>query len=482
VLDLLALTPLLALAACDYPSLCEPDRYPDLQADGTVLYVDAQLGWPTGPGTCEQPFAELSAAVAALDGPGTVLVAAGLYGGDVVVEDDLTVVGTGPDEVEIDGAEAAIGAQSAGLLHLEGVDLHQSFYGLWAEGTDVALVDVDLTENAWFGAYVSDGDLTCTGCRVLDNGPGGPGEISGGVLVERGAMMFHDGEVRRNAGSGLWSVDGAMDVVRAVVTDGVADGLNGVGRGIEASGSGEGEPPVVSVHETVIERHLDAGIAVSGVDLAASGVNISAALACDTRLGGVGLYLRDSTSVLTDVSVADACSAGLWALEGGSLEAQALTVSDTAAGDDGLGPGLRIEGRQASLTDSYLGGSAGVGVMAACAPHLLLDGTDVADTRAVDHEVGGDAVVVGDTLTAIVGGSFTLADRCGVRLVGDSGLDVSGAVFDAAVADVCICDQELGAAWEEAFTADNTPTEGGVAVMDADDGGTCPEPTPGECG
>jgi hypothetical protein len=477
----LAVAPLLALCACEAPSLCDPERYPDVEVDGDALYVDAERGWVTGPGTCEQPFAEISAAVASVEGPATILVAPGEYGGDVVVEHDLTVIGVDRDQVQIDGTEASIGAQSAGVVRLQQVDLHRSFYGLWADHTDVELVDVDLTFNTWFGAYVRDGDLSCEGCRVLDNGPGGPGEISGGVLVERGAMTFHGGEVRRNAGSALWSVDASLDVQGTVVSDTLADALNGVGRGIEASASGE-SVITVAITDTVVERYVDAGVAVSGVELTASGVTISAAQACDTRLGGVGLYLRESTSLLEGVSADGACGAGLWALDGGSLEAEDLTVSDTAPGEDALGLAVRIDGVQTSLTDSYLGGSTGVGLMASCAPYLLLDGTDVSDTAAAGGDLGGDAVVVGDTLTAIVGGSLTLADRCGVRLVGGSGLDVSGATFDAAVADICVCDQELGASWEEAFVEDNTPTEDGVPVWDADEDGSCPDPAPGECG
>ena len=461
---------------------CDLAAYPDVAADGTIVYVNAAIGWLDGPGTCAEPYAEVSDAVDALDeSGGTLLVGAGLYDGDVQVDVPVSIYGLSSDQSEIASGEACVAALGVDPVHLQDIALDSCWYGLWSIGSTVTLTRVDIDNSLWFAAYVEGGDATFEECSIRDNGPGGPGELSGGILSDHGTLTVIDSELRDNAGLGIWSVGGDVTVERSVVSDATPDAMAGVGRGIELDGDPESAPPVLRVVDSAVERFSDAGIVVRDASAEIQATAISVASACDSTLGGVGIALSGADTCLDDVSVVQACGAALQAADGGTLDVNDATLIDTTAGADGVGAAVRLDQVSATLTDSYLGGSIGAGLLASCAGTVQLTDTSVVATDAGDGNLGGDAVVVGDTDLAVQGGSLADTYRCGIRLVGDSTLDVIDASFDAGLGDVCTCDQTLDSAWEDAFVQDNTPTEGGIPVVQADVGGTCPEPLPDGC-
>lgn len=463
-------------------SPCDLDGYPDVTADGTVLYVDATIGWLDGPGTCAEPFAEVSDAVDALgESGGTLLVGAGLYDGDVQVSAPVSIFGMGSEQSEIASGEACVAALDSDSLHLQDIALDSCWYGLWSIGSTVTLNGVDIDDSLWFAAYVEGGGATFTECSIRDNGPGGPGELSGGILADHGTLSVVDSELRDNAGLGIWSVGGDVTVERSVVTDATPDAMAGVGRGIEVDGDPESAPPTLRIVDSAVERFSDAGVVVRDASAEIEGLTISVATACDSTLGGVGFAFSDADASLADVSVVQACSAALAATDGGSLDVTDATLIDTAPGTDGVGAAVRLSQVSAAFSDSYLGGSIGAGLLASCAGAVQLTDTSVVATDPGDGNLGGDAVVVGDTDLTVQGGSLADTYRCGIRLVGASTLDVSGASFDAGFGDVCTCDQSLDSSWEEAFVEANTETKGGDPVVQADASGACPEPLPAGC-
>jgi len=461
---------------------CDPALYPDVTAEGAVLYVDATIGWLDGPGTCAEPFAEVSDAVNALDeSGGTLLVGAGLYDGDVQADVPVSIIGMGADLSEIASGESCVAAQQTDSLHLQDLSLDSCWYGLWSIASTVTLTRVDIDNSLWFAAYVEGGEATFEECSIRENGPGGPGEISGGLLSDHGSLTVVESEIRDNAGLGIWSVGGDVTVERSVVSDATPDAMAGVGRGIELDGDPESAPPMLRIEDSAVERFSDAGVVVRDGNAEIHGLALSVATACDSTLGGVGFAFSNAEVNLGAVSVAQACTAALTASDGGSLDMAAATLIDTLPGADGIGAAVRLDGVGATISDSYLGGSTAVGLLASCAGSVQLTNSSVVATGAGDANLGGDAVVVGDTSLVVQGGSYSDTYRCGIRLVGDSTLGVTDATFDAGFGDICTCGQTLDSAWEDAFVEDNAPTEGGIPVIAADAGGACPEPLPEAC-
>ena len=452
-----------------------------VETDDLVLYVDAQRGWSGATGTCEDPFGEISDAVDAGTEPTTLLVAAGEYGGDIVVTDDVAIHGMGAGLVTIGGVESSVAAQGGARLDLVGASLEGAWYGLWATTSTVNLVDVNLSGSLWFGAFTEQTTASFEDCLFAGNGPGGPGEISGGLLSRQSNVSVADSEFRDNAGLALAGVGGALSLRRVIISGVETDALGDLGRGVEIVAGSEGEAPSLYLEDVLVEQYADAAVTTAGAELDVTGLTVSGSGTCDTELGGVGLVLVDSESVLTDVSVTGACTAAISARGTGTLTVIDSTLTSTHAGADGLGPAARLDGVAAIFDDSYLGASIGVGVVASCGT-LTLHDTSVVGTVVGDGDLGGDAVVLGDVDLEVDDGFFSDAPRCGIRIVGDGIIDVAGASFDVATADLCLCDQDVDEDWVAAFEAANTTTVEGTAVLDASEWGECPEPMPGGCG
>jgi len=462
-------------------SICDPARYPAVEAEGAVLYVDLERGWSGATGTCEDPFGEISDAVEAAEDDTTLLVATGDYGGDIIVENSVTIVGMGTDFVHIGGVESSFAAQGGARLTLQDVTLDSAWYGIWATASTVTLADVDISGSLWFGTYLEQTTATFDRVRLTQHGPGGPGEISGAILANKSILSLTDCELRENSGFGLAGVGGSFDLRRVVATDTATDALGEIGVGIEVIADPESDPPSLYLEDVTVERYSEAALSVRGASVDAVGLIVSEALDCDTSGEGLGLVFVDSTTTLTDVSVTSACAAALSASGTGELTVAEGTFTDTVAGSDGLGPALRLDGVTAQLQDSYLGASVGVGLLASCAG-VELDDTSVVSIALTAGGLGGDAVLVGDTDLEIDGGTMGDALQCGVRVAGANPVDISDVTFDAATADLCLCDQDVDGDWIAAFAAANTVSDEGTAVLDAEDWDVCPEPLPGGCG
>lgn len=461
-------------------TICDPERYPTVETEGAVFYVDVERGWAGATGTCEDPFGEIADAVEAAEDDTTLVVAAGDYGGDIIVENDVSIVGMGTDSVHIGGVESSVAAQGGARLAMQDLTLDGAWYGIWATASTVTLADVDISGSLWFGTYLEQTTATFDRVRLTQHGPGGPGEISGAILANKSVVSLTDCELRENAGFGLAGVGGDFTLRRVVITDTDTDAMGELGVGLEIIVDPESEPPSLYMEDVVVERYTGAAISARGASVDVVGLVVSEALDCDTSGTGHGLVFTDSTTTLSDVSVTSACSAGLSASGSGDLTVTDGIFTDTQPGPDGLGPAVRLDGVVAQLQDSHLGSSVGVGLIASCAS-VSLDDTSVVSITTTDGGLGGDAVVVGDSDLEIAGGTMGDVLRCGVRVVGENPVDISDVTFDAAMADLCLCDQEADEDWAAAFAAANTVTPDGTPVLDAQEWDVCPEPLPGEC-
>jgi hypothetical protein len=462
-------------------TLCDPDRYPVVEGDGEVLYVDLERGYSGATGACDDPFGEISDAVQAADSGTTLLVAAGDYGGDIVVEDDVTIVGMGIDSTRIGGVESSVAAQGNARLTLQGVTLEGAWYGIWATASQVFVSDTDVSDNLWFGAYVEQSTASFDRCVFSGHGPGGPGEISGGILASKATLSVADCEFRDNAGIGIASFGSHLSIRRTLITDIGTDALGELGRGVEVVADSESDPPQVYIEDLLVERYTESAVSATGATVDVLGLVISDAQDCETSPAGHGLSLVDSTTTLADVSVTGACSAALSATGSGTITISDSLFTDTAPGADGLGLAAHVHGVDAHFDDCFLGTSVGAGLMASCATSLILNDTSIVGVTPTAADLGGDGLIVADLDLLIDDGHYSDVPRCGIRVVGAGALDITGGIFDAATADLCACDWELTEDWIADFEAANTPTEGGTSVLDAGEWDTCPEPLPADC-
>ncbi len=476
-----------ALALCTLPgcydSPCPEGRYPEVEVDGAVMYVDAEYGADSATGLCTDPVSEIWLAVYIMDKAGTVIAAPGTYLGGTSTTADLTVIGSGTGQTIIEGESAGISVRDADTLDLQDLTVSGADIGVWTSGlARVSLANVELVANRRFGAYASGGEVEYLDVRVADNGPGVVAETSGGVQLAGSAQgRFTDVEFSGNAGVGLWAIGSTLEVIDSVFNDAVFDADGVVGRAIETgTGSEGGGTPGVSLVNTRIEGYAEAGLVAGGGTAELTGVEISGATSCDRGFAGTAIALTAVDAVLEDVEARDACTTGLWS-DRSTLTALDLGVTDTTPGADDLGTAVRLVETTAQLRDSRLAGSTGAALFARCSEEVSLFDTTVGGVIPGANDLGGDALVVGDTTLVVDGGELTTVDRCGVRLVGDSSLTSTGVGFDAGFGDVCLCDQEVEPDWESLFVAANTTTPGGTPVVDVDEGGECPEPHPGGC-
>ncbi len=478
----LAAIPLFALGGC-YDSPCPEGRWPDVEVDGPVMYVDAEYGADSATGICTDPVSEIWLAVYILDKAGTVIASPGTYVGGTAAEHDLTIIGSGVGETVIEGETTGVSSRDADTLDLVDLTITGAEIGVWSSGlARVSLTDVDLDGNVRFGAYASGGEVAYTDVRVADNGPGEVGETSGGVQLAGNAQgSFVNVELSGNAGVGLWAIGSTLDVVDGTILDSVFDADGVVGRAVESGpGSEGGGTPAISLLDTVIDGYADAGVVAGGGTASLMSVDIGGASACDRGFAGTGVALTSTEATLDAVEITGACTAGVWA-DRATVQALDVGVTDTGVGADGLGSAVRLVESTTTLQDARLDGSTGAALFARCVEELTLVDTTLGGVVPGAGDLGGDGLVVGDTTVVVQGGELGQVDRCGVRLVGDSALTATGVGFDAGLGDVCLCDQDPDPDWEAQFVADNTVTPGGTAVVDADAGGECPEPHPGGC-
>ena len=466
-----------------YDSPCPEGRFPDVAPEGHVMYVDAEYGSDAATGICTDPVNEIWLAVLRLDGPGSVIAAPGTYVGNVVTDADLAIYGYGEDEVFIEGETVGVSARDASSLHMQDLTCGDTEFGIWSSNVArVTMERVSLAGNSRFGAFVDGGEVELSDVRIADNGPGEIGDTSGGLQLAGGAQaILGDVEVTGNAGVGLWVIGSILEASDVTVTDTRLDADGTWGRGVEVDpGSDGGIHPEIHLDAVRIEAFSEAGLVAREATVDLTSVDIVDATSCGVGFAGTGMAVTDSTTQLEDVAISGVCAAGIWG-DGGSLTASTLEVSGVMAGADDLGVSLRLADMAATVQDSRLAEQTGAAVLGRCLSDLQLLDTAISGVVAAAGGLGGDGLLVGDSVVTVTGGVVEDVARCGASLTGDSALDASGVTFGSGLGDVCLCDVDPDPTWEDAFVADNTPTPGGTPVVDADAGGECPEPHPGTC-
>jgi hypothetical protein len=226
---------------------CSEGVWGDIVFDAATQHVDQSFSGLSN-GSITAPWATIGEAVVAAPPGGLVAVAAGRYVEDIAISAKaVRIHGVCPEQVELvatGGAIAAVDIRTgASGSEVRGIAIVGDVIGVLLSGsTGVLLEQVWVHDNARRGID-AESALGPTSCIV------------------RGSLIEGNGR------SGVFVAGAEIAVDACVVRDTIAVDSTG-GRGIVAQTEMvSGDPSVVSVSTSVIERNIQVGIAASGSEL-----------------------------------------------------------------------------------------------------------------------------------------------------------------------------------------------------------------------
>ncbi|MCA9669564.1 MAG: right-handed parallel beta-helix repeat-containing protein [Myxococcales bacterium] len=360
-------------STCQSVGDCGSGRWGNVTTSTQTIYVDgAHLGAETGSAT--SPYRSIGAALAAAArGAGDhVVVAAGRYEENVVIDRALTLEGRCAERVEIAGT-----TRDAALV---------------IRARDVTVRGVSVVSTA-VGVHVERrGAVTVERVVVHDC------EEAGVVADVQSSLVVRDSLVAANRHAGIDVLGATCTVQGSMVRDTRPEALrHAAGNGIAARKWG-GTRPTLVVRDSVIARNRGAGVGTYAGDLVVERSVVHGTLTqqSDQRLGS-GIEVRSTAR-------------GVYAIEGApelaTVTLRSVTVLDNhTAGVLALGARARLERAVVARTKANLHGY-GLGLQsvswAGQAATLTLSDVLVARNRTAGvgaESVDGQRVVVRDTQT-----------------------------------------------------------------------------------
>jgi hypothetical protein len=245
-----------------------PGLHPHDLPPPTVWYVDISApSCSTGTGGPSDPFCQVTDAIAAAADGDTIHIAPGTYVESLVLDKDLTLIGTEESVLTILDGSLGTGSTVEVLpgtrVHLEGLTLTHGVRGITAEDCELTLLDVTVSGNvandgggisalrtsltlirsavventSWDesaayatsrggGIFATDSALTLLDSTVCDNyaGPcffvlGSPYGLGGGIYAQGGTLVVRRCTIARNVadscdgpagGHGIWTESGSI--------------------------------------------------------------------------------------------------------------------------------------------------------------------------------------------------------------------------------------------------------------------------------
>lgn len=198
-------------------------------------YVDVNApSCATGTGTQADPFCDVMDAVAAAADGDTIHIAPGTYFENVILDKDLSLIGTGGEQVTIiDGSLAGtvVEVDPLATVGIEGLTLTNGTAGLRVSDgffpydslPRVSLTSCTLSGNSsgaqfWSQEYAGSGALALERCSVLSNSPLGGIDGLGEMSLDRCVVAFNVGNAGGIASGGVLTLANSS-VVRNVSTD-----------------------------------------------------------------------------------------------------------------------------------------------------------------------------------------------------------------------------------------------------------------------
>jgi len=373
---------------CDTPVVADPD----------AIHVDADYDGHNGDpnGTQDRPYTTIQAAIdAAADGD-QVLLAAGEYTGDVVVDRGIELSGPCPALATVRGEDdqaAALTATAGGTAPVEvrGLQITGPGRGIRIEGRD---------------------DVTLEGLLVESTGAQGI-QVDGAQDVEVLHSVVASARV-----NGIEALDAALRVEDVVVRDCEADLNEEYGRGIEVTSS------TLSLRRSLLLRNQEVGLLADS-----STLDVDEVVIRDTRerpsdgLFGMGLQAQTATvlTLLRHSLIARNTLAGLAIGGASTATVDEVIVRDTQGlSPDYYGAGTLVgAGAAATITESLVAGNWAAGIYANDAT-VTVEGTVVRDTLTCPWASGGSGhgILAANAADLAVKRSLILRNRA-------AGIDIS---------------------------------------------------------
>ncbi len=337
---------------------------------------------PGGIGTQNQPFCHVMDAVNAASDGDTIHIAPGTYLENVVLEKDLTLIGTGGQELTIldgmaSGSVVRVGAADVSLTGLTLTNGSGTVRGFAVSGGGLFAYGVQY--------YYDLPRVALTSCTVTGNSVHGTGTVTatgGGVYFYGDALTITDSTVSANAVQGVYAFGGGMWAYgdqRSTLTSTTISGNTCEASGAYAysAGGGIGGGRLTLTSSTVSDN-LCASVGTIAATALGGGIHASSLIATDSTVSGnvsqrsggsfgidSGGGIRAGGARLTNVDVRNNTSTQL----GGGIATSFLELTDSTVRDNQAenGGGLfqfynSITIQNSSLTGNTASGGVGGGI------------------------------------------------------------------------------------------------------------------------
>lgn len=347
--------------------------------------VFVQAGRSDGQGTADAPFGTLEEGLAAISTGGTLLLAEGVYSGNIIgTEHDLAVWGRCPELVQLAaGTTAGVVAYGPADVDIRGLHIGGQHHGVLALGGRTTLADVQVHDTVRAGV-AADGADTFLGMDGVDidgvdfdpEGWAGQGLlVQSGARVQASGLRVHDVGTAGVALSGSEGVfdDVEISSVRPSPAHGESYGFDMWG-GAQAEVSGlriSGVPmaslfvsdSTVTVVDLDVTGPVDEGPPSSVGVMAVLGAQVSGAQWRVTDLGFAGVYIEDSVLSAQEVELEGGMGVGLSVL-GGQVDAEDWLIRGVrkAPGRTSGWGILAAQGGVLHLADSHVSGCQTTGI------------------------------------------------------------------------------------------------------------------------
>ncbi|MDP6931728.1 MAG: right-handed parallel beta-helix repeat-containing protein [Myxococcota bacterium] len=430
------------------PEACGSGTWGNLQTGSGTVYVNAAAD-PGGDGSAQAPYDLLQDGLDAQGGSGQVAVAAGTYLENIVMTGEhkgIRVEGRCAELVVVDGSrglnhetgiEATILVYQTGIIsswHLSGLTLTGSQgAGLYQEYGDLEVERLIVSGNDGYGVFSGYGTFSASdsvfernaGSNMLvgyatvsltrntfrevlawSDGSGGSGldlygsevtitdcTVEGselmGVYLNDSQVVFVGTTIRDNGRTGLEATESVISMNGCEITDTRCDASGEYGWGTLLMGG-----TTIEAVDTFFTGNSGVGLFQSVGEAVLQGCEVSATLATGQDASGQGIESQYGTLEMVDCLVQENRTAGVQVYTGQGVLESCQILETGVASDGTFGRALVVEGGSELLvTDSLVQGAGDVGVFVQDAS-LVMEDSQVMDTRGDDHGLFGRGIGV----------------------------------------------------------------------------------------